>query len=1769
MQLKEKLKKIDRRVKAAFISLAVTAPLILFVISAGHIPTLFYDGMRIKVMPDGSVQLLLDVSVGYTEWIAGAGFTLQYNADYLAPSNYITNEAMFAGKTVNGQDVVAAFQYNPELYLEDLDDDGAEETPVDPFKSYTSFSYLEQKLYPQQITKDSISLQLILDDKKINEKYVHHDSKNPVDGLMSVLKLGQDKTNGYALYGKNTKIVLGTLSFRVTDPSKLPEITERFGGITDSLDPKGSANDYLVHFKSKATGKNIGPWRIDAYVAEGGTAADPDYKKQNLNDFPDAPEANKAEARFTFRFPRTIISVEAAEIELSIDAYRAYIEGNTADLDRVLQKYSPTVIVKYSDGTRGSFMVPWGRVTAPWTGSDYYYFGGRAPDTGEFIKGAPVTSYAPTGGDYYVEKLFCYEDEDGVTQVFPIPVKVHLTVTPIRLLDVTADDLHKSYILNNALADPNAGVQSHIALKLPSEARLTVDIPPSGVTLSMDIHGWSHEQDNGYWPFASIPDGEPEMLSLWKDGADTTNAEYLHWPVPNDRSTWGQSENGSLVGRNRAGMYTFFMAENYGSGTKDTFTQAEIQAKYPWLTVDRDYELENATRKIIWNDDPDIDLDDPPPKLENVTRYEASYVSTGTDAGNDQPTLTLQVTKKAPQTNATVNMNDYSAFRIKLPDGTEMGVGTMYPDDAAHKVVATEDDWFSSTNDGFHRQPKVSGLGEDENRDGYHLISNPGDPTTPDNDYNTERELLRRYINLGGWFYVAVKEGPDPDGREYLWSDFIPVYVPPRPNYYAENKEYNFIGPNAEMFPWPNGVQSTVILPQGEYEIVDDQGQPVYERDEFHNILPDVRRKERYGVRTTYDGLTGAQPGELNTFAIYPDPTDLTTGANGWKTNTAGSITAGGGIRNVIKYGPNEFLNDKLYTGFGYVRNLVQPHPHADNYTATIRVEEEADPTPKEKELITLTYVSTNGGTPQVTYSGVNVDTAIFNTKIEGYTTRQDYTLSINNVGDTDIYGLDINSLHSFTGDDGGHFVILEPPATFLPAGESTTFVLTYIYDLKAKSNGDPLDYLDRLYITSNSHNNFDDPDNLDYLLHFHARFQVTNNDIHRVTVRVIPANGGMGTAEVIMGEVRGSTGTPPTMDTSPGSNTFGEGSTVYIIVTPKDEYNRYNTTVVDDSGTSHPLYPYDTSSVTLPDGTPIPDGVEIWYFTMPDYDTVVTVTFREPIDSKLRLSDLVVYADEKSENLFDKNTETQESWDLRKAPYAQTIWQKSFTDAERTKATGLADGTHTYTSEDQYLMVLGTADTPGFDKSVKHYLTVIPYDADFAQIEATLLSTIKFDDLENPDLSPVTVDMTLHYKDKDSYTGSDKVAYTDADNDKDTVNLDSYKVRSILHDINGDTAVPTVHTSDIFDSPPRGKSVYVRVDVSYSDSGITNTRSYYVELHRMPRELIIDRDYGMNYGNSPFGMIMNDTAITDKETAKVNFINNKYSFDGLTANVPAVVQGTDLRRIHYWTEAWVAPDAVYEPESGLGITHYVNYFNGRVQVGVGLYRPENNLDLSDYAFFAIMGEEFEDPGLAWVRDSSGRKAPVKDAVLSLDAITLDTAAGKQASRFGLPTIPDPNDPGGGAQIVDTTGRTVTLNLGKAALTVNAGWADGQNLRPGRYKLTYSVPDYDYDPADTLPHYLTVTRDFVVLAPVGDVNADLAVTVTDERLVKGRVTNVMGHLAENYDGAAIFKLRTCDVNNDRNINNIDANAIAADGVTNPKSDYLEKIRKYYLPVGYK
>lgn len=1777
----ERIKQWKKQLIGALLTVSLTVPLVLLAISLGGEPTLAFRVAGLNMREDGSAQLLFDVVLedlnDYKNALPmGARFTLKYNNNYIVPSNYDSNEALVKeGDQGNSFSSEPAFRYNPELYQKyKLDGSGNKETdgngnyiliPTDPYAKQgsaitTPGSPIAAIKNNIDATNGMLSLHLLVD-QEINIE----------DGVGLKKALTSEQGEGYNVFAQTgEEIILGTLSFRI-DPKnldKIPLLIEKFGTIRDEEDPVATdgSGEYLLYYEERTTSVwNRGSWAIEGCTEarESGFYAHVYLDNSSMS----ANYYTKAISTFTFAFPRTPIHVEAAEgyrSELTVNAYQAYTNGDVNDLYITLQKYSPTVIVTYSDGSTGSFMLPWenGR-GAPWAGGTVYDRNNPItfdPVTGAVTAGSVVVdgtpgpggvAYDPTGGVYQIEKFFYYEEKDPATNQmvwkrFPIPVWVHMTVTPITLVSVDANDLHRSYILNDTLvnrSDP-AAIQTVSALGLPNEARLITDVPAGGATLSMPIPGWSHVQEGGNWPQigsgSSTGDGK-EMLTLWKDGATDSSAPatdraYNHWPTAEDgtggsNAKWSQMEaNGVLQGRNRAGMYTFKMAETYG-GAPTAFQKPDIQAAYPWLTVPMpEYPLKDATRQLVWNGDPGGEgQPTPPTKLEDISKYHVDYISTTVDTGNDQPTLTLQVTKV--ENSVVVDMNAGSVFRVRLPDGTEMAVG------AVNGNYLT-DDWFAD-NDGYHRQDERTDLGDNTNRRGYDLISNSGDPTK--NSFGNERERLRRYINLGGWFSVAIKEGNDAGGTEYVWSDFIPVYVPPRDNLYTESKDYNFIGPNAGQYPWPGGLGRTVYLPAGYYEPVDAAGEPI--------LVDGVRKVERYGVSTTYDGATGAQPGELNTFTIYPEETTH----NGW--HYAASTLNGNSL---YTYGPNEFLHDALYTSFGRVKNKNAVQPTAGNETATVRTQ--ADTPAATNERITLHCVSTSPSGYSTTYTNKvngNVNEVIYDTQMEGYTIRQDYTLVITNEGDTDIYGLDIDTLTD--GDPradggGGHFVVLKPPASFLPAHTSTTFVLTYVYNLTTKDQNN-FDYRDKLYITSNSKN---DPgptktEGVDYLLDFYAQFQVTRENIHHVTVVVDPADETMGTAEVVVGvTVNADNPAAPfyEMNTNGRSNAFAQGNRVYIGVRPTDEYREIEVTAVDGSGRtfSPQLYGGDSSGNTDQDAE-VPDGVVIYWFDMPDYDVTVTVKFYEPVTSKLRLSALTTYADETDNGLKPVKSD-QVEWENE-----YKVWRKSYTAAELAAVDAALGAGATDEQKNLYKMTIGKAEAKEFKDTEDQYIVVIPWEADRAQVEVTLRKVVYSLDGTNKDLKNVTVEMNLYHTMAAAQTNG------------------SYEPVLTINNTNGDTSVPTTHLTHYrlnnvgteqyaFDSPNPGYSKYVHIIISGHEDVVgaaTEYRHYYLEIHRAPREAIAD----LGYGNSPYGMIMNDDAIAagDKQAAKDSFRNNKYSFNGLT-HIPAVVKGTQLEKLHYWTEAWVAPDAAYEPESQMGYLY--NSADGTWSPDPSIYTVANNLDLNDYSFFAILGLPFEDPGLKSALDSSGRPVDLTKVTLSLEAYTLDTSATTQAERFALPTDPD-----------QLKARTVKLELGAATIpgtpqTIPAGWGvptdsaapeglKGNYLRPGRYKLTYTFPDYDQSQTYSVP--LTVTRDFVVLAPVGDVNADLTITRQngDEKLMKGRVTDPLGYTAANYEWAGIFKHRTCDVNNDRNINNIDANNIQSD----------EGVKQYYLPTGYK
>ncbi|MDE6108106.1 MAG: hypothetical protein K2F83_05470, partial [Oscillospiraceae bacterium] len=1450
------------------------------------------------------------------------------------------------------------------------------------------------------------------------------DSK--VNPLMVSLSAGDQSKDKINVLKADKKLVLGTLSFRVVDLDLLPTITKKFDGLTDVVyednHAKDDANDKLIYFTRRATTEAVAtPWGI-GYLK--GTERDREHAFYN-----DIKEDRDARATFTYDLPRTIIKARAAEAELTINAYQAYTAGSVADIDEALQRYSPAITVTYSDGSEGNFIMPWGRMDdevdgLDWTVTEVYDWAEenwrdnngnlktdwKAPlstrklvvdhpepmGTTTQIQYDPTASrYKPDNQRYLVQKDFCYE-ERGENKVFPLPIDVRLTVTPITLIDVTANDLARSYVLSDTLVDGVTAVQSLSALKLPSQARLITDVPAGGVTLTMDIPGWSHPQDytvdggmeTRYWPSANTDPNNPGIVlngtgetvaDLWNDRAkNETEGAFLHWPTISDKGQFSTTSpvtdgNGAYLGANRAGVYTFKMAEGYGGNPK-YFTRSEIQALYPWLTVPDStkiptdieaWPIDDATRTIVWNGDPTPPNPDDPPKKELVdtNAYVVEYIST-LDGTNEQPELTLRVHKiEVGYPDNWISLPDASIFRIKLPDGTEMAVGYT---ESVHGVNQGGD-WFAA-NDGHYEEKAVEGLSSTRDKRGFDLISNPGDPSKP--GYGDEREKLRRYINLGGWFYVSVKERESTDDGAgnvtttdlTTWSDFMPVYVPPRDNYYTESKEYNFIGDNAGLYPWAGGLSTTVILPPGTYNPVALNAgviAPVYESGT-------TRKVERYDLTTTYDGATGAQPGRLNTFTIDP-----ASGNNWGRTGPVSAVNATDGTtRSVTTYGPEVFKDSVLYNAYGKVLNKItdrgmDPITYApDAEKATVRLEETEAAHPEEK--IILEYVETHGGEMSVDYDDTNgydpdywarynVSNVIFETKTQGYTARQDYVLRIRNVGDVDIHGLSIDTLTDLVGNPiydkeldsnpaGGHFEILKPPASFLPAGESTTFVLTYVYNLNARPSA-PMNYRDKLFITSNSkhrvgvgaYNDYHDPLTSDadkpYLLDFDAQFQVTNSDIYRVFVRYIPTDGCMGTAGVIIGLENDDVTKP--MNTSAGPTAYAEGDTVYILISPTDEYTMVNVWAANTAIPTQrvPIGPYDAN--TGGTGNLSAGDVRMVYaFTMPAHDTTVTVVFNEPTRSKLRISDLRVYRDldhsvpEEPNCLYpwngtDDARDNAADWEAIVDPstgrkYKDAfeelpIWQKSFTDAEQATANGYTQGDN----KNLYLMTQGAADKPGsrpnFVDTVEQYLVVLPFEADIAQVEIDLrkvlylFDTANGDPIDNKALSNILVQMTL-FDSKDLLTqpqnperifsGDGEPIYTD------TWNSAPYAGWHL-----GETNGPTTHTSFPFLAPEPGTSKYVRVELSYTDGTETESRAYYLEIHRATEEVEAE----LHYGNSPYGMIMNATNINaaNKNNAKAAFVNNNYTFvksDDLTTLTPKAVTDGDLTGLHYWLEAWAEP---------------------------------------------------------------------------------------------------------------------------------------------------------------------------------------------------------------------------------------------------------------------
>lgn len=335
-------------------------------------------------------------------------------------------------------------------------------------------------------------------------------------------------------------------------------------------------------------------------------------------------------------------------------------------------------------------------------------------------------------------------------------------------------------------------------------------------------------------------------------------------------------------------------------------------------------------------------------------------------------------------------------------------------------------------------------------------------------------------------------------------------------------------------------------------------------------------------------------------------------------------------------------------------------------------------------------------------------------------------------------------------------------------------------------------------------------------------------------------------------------------------------------------------------------------------------------------------------------------------------------------------------------------------------------------------------------------------------------------------------------ENDIDEVNI-WFKVR--------DEASDADKTLTVTVDPTPSQSVNIQYDSGsqiYKSDGITleekkdhiadltitnNTdatikKAYKIHIRRKTaKSKLVD----FNFGNSPYGLIMRDENIPDKDNAKQNFIDNGYMFtasdvpDGATAEV------------------------VYNSDAWTGSTNY---------------------DLNDIALFVTDKTSFFDPGYIKIENSIG------EAVNETDV--------SKKVKVNLLKFEDTDKQNGSPDDFDFIGNeTIELSSTGAITELN-----GRRIRPDCYELEYSFADFD-------DSTLTVTRPIIILSPLGDVNiSGTADNVDITRILhRNRVHLADQYNVLDYTvGGKLNKFRIGDVNKDGSVNAVDANYIRAGNI---------------------
>ena len=378
-------------------------------------------------------------------------------------------------------------------------------------------------------------------------------------------------------------------------------------------------------------------------------------------------------------------------------------------------------------------------------------------------------------------------------------------------------------------------------------------------------------------------------------------------------------------------------------------------------------------------------------------------------------------------------------------------------------------------------------------------------------------------------------------------------------------------------------------------------------------------------------------------------------------------------------------------------------------------------------------------------------------------------------------------------------------------------------------------------------------------------------------------------------------------------------------------------------------------------------------------------------------------------------------------------------------------------------------------------------YDSDYT-------TSVTFDDAEHP-------------------TRSDYYTRVDKDTDYVEFTITPKNDTTIL-------TAPTAGTSVTISGPDSVTGAYtVKVDLTKSgatpnDITITTkagtdtnapTLDYNFHIQKLVEAKIV-----LNYGNSPYGEIMKNTNITDKDTEKANFLNSDAEGKGnLKYNSNSVPSGLSTN-VKYTTLAWR------------------DY--------------SENYDLNDYAVFAYGGTQFVEPGLD-VYNSIGEK--VTDATYTA-TINVNTMTA------GLPRY-------GSSASVTPQLLTATYDSDNNESVFNL---KGIIIRPDVYTMHYKCA---YKDVDGVTKNIEIDRPIIVLYQRGDTAllVQPAFNPVDSQTLLANLSNLSGGTEPS-----LFAYRMCDLNTSTAtpvINLIDYNELFSK-LTSPTFPFDEYYKKLPEPT---